>query len=346
MALRRKGIDVMVPRRKGMGPLAPFDDDEPNVAASAGPAPAGAVGGDDVLAAARNRAETGQVQATPVTESMRDLGTAPGELASTGESITDDDGVTILDGGAGTGGGGTTYGNTDPDAGGTATGEIDPYKDFGSIFEDYARAALGPQDTSEEEALIRELMEQQQGMDLWNSRAAAGRSGFSSSGAQTMMEGDIRRRAAQAASGDILDLRRQAEEDAFGRAVAAAGISLDEARFASDDAYRQAVLDAMQAVLDGQPPPPPGEDGGGETPTGGPITIPRTDEAREQEALEAGLHTPGVPEGESVAERPSEERANIEATLGRSGYEWETVTDDGVTVYRNRKGDRFYVRYT
>ena len=235
--------------------------DQRNVADTVGPTPEGAIDATPVLEADRRQAETGSAQpgvVVPSTE-VEDYGGI--ESTVTGQPTPPP--PTILTGEPGAGGGGTTYGDATgrPGEGGATTGELDPYQSIGSVFEDYARGALGPQDTSEEEALIRELMQQQQGIDIYNQRAAAGRSGFASSGAEFGIEGDLRRRAAQAASQDILDVRRQAKQDSFKNAVAAAGISLDEARFASDAAYRQAVLDAYNAILGGQPPP--AEDGGG-----------------------------------------------------------------------------------
>lgn len=69
--------------------------------------------------------------------------------------------------------------------------------------------------------------------------------------------------------------------------------------------------------------------------------------AREQQAQEGALHTPDAPEGANVTEYPASSRDNREAQIEASGYSWETVTDDGVTVYRNNESpfDRLYVRW-
>ncbi len=234
---------TLAPKKRRPGTSAAYltTDAERNVAATAGPTPTGAVGGQDVLEADRREAETGSLAPPVVVPStgVEDYGGIEGTVVAPEEHE-------ILESG--------DEGYSEDGAAGDEGGNL------GSTFGEYALAGLGPQDTSEEEALIRELMQQQQGMDVYNARAAGGRSGFASSGAQFGIEGDLRRRAAQAATQDILGVRREAEQDAFDRAARAAGISLDEARFESDAAYRQAVLDAMAAVLGGQPPVPPGEE--------------------------------------------------------------------------------------
>jgi len=82
-------------------------------------------------------------------------------------------------------------------------------------------------DTSEEEALIRELMSDASKKELVGNRARMGRSGFAESGASAAIEGDIMRQVGLSESGQIMDLRNEAAKEAVDNAFRAAGINLD-----------------------------------------------------------------------------------------------------------------------
>jgi hypothetical protein len=111
---------------------------------------------------------------------------------------------------------------------------------------------VGNIDTTEQEALINEQMQEKLAMDLMNQRAAAGASGFEASGSLIGMEGDTRRGAARDATGARLDARRQAEEDAFGRAMGVAGLSQDERKMAFEEWKAQQQFDALNRWLESQ----------------------------------------------------------------------------------------------
>ena len=105
-------------------------------------------------------------------------------------------------------------------------------------------------DTTEQEALIRDLVEGKTGAALVDARARGGRAGFGASGAQMAIEGDIRKQAGQAASGDILDLRRTEQQRAFDNATQAIQTESGMRSAASDDALRRMYLEALQAEAD------------------------------------------------------------------------------------------------
>ena len=102
-------------------------------------------------------------------------------------------------------------------------------------------------DTTEQEALIRDLVEGKTGAALVDQRARGGRAGFATSGAQQAIEGDIRKQAGQAASGDILDLRRTEQQRAFDNATKAIETESGMRSAASDDALRRMFLESLQA---------------------------------------------------------------------------------------------------
>jgi hypothetical protein len=77
------------------------------------------------------------------------------------------------------------------------------------------------------------------------------------------MEGDTRRGAARDATGARLDARRQAEEDAFGRAMGVAGLSQDERKMAFEEWKAQQQFDALNRWLESQGAEGAGGEGGG-----------------------------------------------------------------------------------
>lgn len=85
------------------------------------------------------------------------------------------------------------------------------------------RMFAGPVDTTEDEALVRELMAAQAGQGVADARARMGVLGFTG-GALGALEGDVRGAAAQDAAAQILALRRGAREEDLARGMAGAGV--------------------------------------------------------------------------------------------------------------------------
>lgn len=103
--------------------------------------------------------------------------------------------------------------------------------------------------TAEEEALVKQLMQDQIGEGLVEQRARMGRAGFGASGALAAMEGDIQRKAAQGATQETLAIRRQAEQDAIERAMNAIGIDVTKRREGREAAFDEQFLAALQSAL-------------------------------------------------------------------------------------------------
>lgn len=119
-------------------------------------------------------------------------------------------------------------------------------------------------DTGEEEALIRELMQDRLGAGLVEQRARMGRAGFGASGALAAMEGDIRRQAGQQATQETLALRRQAEQEAIRNALESVGVDVSKRREARQEVFDEEFLNALKAAL-GMEVPLEGGGGGGDT---------------------------------------------------------------------------------
>ena len=103
--------------------------------------------------------------------------------------------------------------------------------------------------TAEEEALIRELMQDRLGQGLVEQRAKMGRAGFGASGALAAMEGDVRRQAGQQATQETLALRRQAEQEAIRNALQAVGVDIGVRGEARKAAFDEEFLNALKASL-------------------------------------------------------------------------------------------------
>lgn len=104
-------------------------------------------------------------------------------------------------------------------------------------------------DTSQEEALIKELMQDRLGQQLVNQRASMGRAGFGASGALAAMEGDIQRQAGQQATQETLGLRRQAEQEAIDNAMRAVGVDISQRQEGRQSEFDQQFLDALNSAL-------------------------------------------------------------------------------------------------
>ncbi len=139
-------------------------------------------------------------------------------------------------------------------------------------------------DTTADEALINEQMGDQIGGALVDQRASMGRSGFGSSGAMAAMEGDLQRTARQQGLEDVLGLRRTEDQRAQDNASRAIGNDIDMRGQAEDEFFNRAMLDTLNSALgvegapgasgdglwSGDPNAPGGSDGagGGVGPTG------------------------------------------------------------------------------
>lgn len=104
-------------------------------------------------------------------------------------------------------------------------------------------------DTSEEEALIRQLMQDQIGQGLVEKRARMGRAGFGASGALAAMEGDVRRQAGQQATQETLALRRQAEQEAIQNALNAIGVDVTKRKEGRQEVFDQELLNVLKSSL-------------------------------------------------------------------------------------------------
>lgn len=108
--------------------------------------------------------------------------------------------------------------------------------------------------TAEEEALIRELMQDRLGAGLVEQRAKMGRAGFGASGALAAMEGDIRRQAGQQATQETLAIRRQAEQEAIDNALRAIGVDVDKRREGRAAAFDEEFLNALKSSMEQEQP--------------------------------------------------------------------------------------------
>ncbi len=142
--------------------------------------------------------------------------------------------------------------------------------DIQTLLDEYIkqqiRAGLGTPDTSEQEALIRELTQQKAGKDLANGAASMGRAGFASSGASAAMGSDIRRAAGQAAAQEIFGVRNDERDRATANANAAAGIKNAEEQAANQGTLLDTNLQVIKSLL--------GDSGGGD-PLAPPDAAPR-----------------------------------------------------------------------
>lgn len=125
--------------------------------------------------------------------------------------------------------------------------------------EDRAASAIGnvlkdaqnPRDTTAEEALIRQLMQDQLGQQLVDQRASMGRAGFGASGALAGIEADAQRKAAQAALGETFGVQQGARNEQLDRLRTGAGLDLGYQDQAAQDFANQQFLTLLQSILGG-----------------------------------------------------------------------------------------------
>lgn len=103
--------------------------------------------------------------------------------------------------------------------------------------------------TAEEEALIRELMQDKVGQGLVEQRARMGRAGFGASGALAAMESDVRRQAGQQATQETLAIRRQAEQEAINNALRAVGVDVEKRAEARQQMFDEEFLSALRSAM-------------------------------------------------------------------------------------------------
>lgn len=109
------------------------------------------------------------------------------------------------------------------------------------------RMFAGPVDTTEDEALVRELMAAQAGQGVADARARMGVLGFTG-GALGALEGDVRGAAAQDAAAQILALRRGAREEDLARGMAGAGVLAADDQLALEQLLGTGRLDLDEAL--------------------------------------------------------------------------------------------------
>lgn len=119
------------------------------------------------------------------------------------------------------------------------------------LVEEFIRDQLegGVRDTSEEEALIRELMESKQGSEQTALMARMAAGGFGTSGALGALSGDINRRAAREAADAILNTRRDARDEFMDNARTAIDAEFRDRGADLDDFVKKEALKALQAEL-------------------------------------------------------------------------------------------------
>lgn len=288
-------------------------------------------------------------QAGPiVTESMKDMGIVPDEIASTG-------GYSTWTGEAGAGGGGTTYSSDAEvpaeDGSGGNTGEKDPYVGAPSDFDEAAEQfnwsllddALQGVDTTEEEAQMQAQQDRMMGQQLMNQRAAAGASGMGESGAMMAMEGGLRSDAARQLGLDVSQLRRHEKQQAIENAMKAQGIDIEKMKAADQARLNELIASFM--MNEGELPPEGGEDGGWGGPLDGAILNPI---AAADDAL-ANENTPfgkGTGQSETATSGDPESYATQD-TAGEGDTFIENYTDpDGTTwsIYVTGDGRRYRVK--
>lgn len=111
-------------------------------------------------------------------------------------------------------------------------------------------------DTSKEEELIKQQLEDKLGASLVGQRASMGRAGFAASGALGAMEGDIQRQARQQIAEDILGTRSKAKGEAFDRALQSIGVEQKMREAAQQQTINEALLKMLGQDTGG------GENGG------------------------------------------------------------------------------------
>jgi hypothetical protein len=186
--------------------------------------------------------------------------------------------------------------------------------------------------TDEEEALIRELMQDRLGQGLVEQRARMGRAGFGASGALAAMEGDVRRQAGQQATQETLALRRQAEQEAIDNALRSIGVDLDVRGEARKSAFDEEFLNALKSSLGLND----GEGAGGGRPQGSPANLGETSAPGQ-----------GSPTNDRQSPVASPDEPNAVFMLGsRSGVPNNAAysrTESGYDIYVDPNGNEYHV---
>lgn len=200
-----------------------------------------------------------------------------------------------------------------------------------SLMEDLVSGRGMDVNTAEEEALIRELMQDRLGQGLVEQRAKMGRAGFGASGALAAMEGDVRRQAGQQATQETLALRRQAEQEAIRNALQAVGVDIDVRGEARKAAFDEEFLNALKSSLglDG------GEGAAGGRPQGSPSNLGETSTPGQGSPTEDRQNPAAASQGGSDFMVGSRAAVPNNAAYSR--------TEAGYDVYVTPNGDEYFV---
>lgn len=197
-------------------------------------------------------------------------------------------------------------------------------------------------DTAEEEALIKQLMQDQIGQGLVEQRARMGRAGFGASGALAAMEGDVQRQAAQRATQETLATRRQAEQDAIERALNAVGIDVTKRREGREAAFDEEFLNALKSALGMEVLPEEPPDAAG-------AAANAVLDAANASILNQGVETetPSLPSAGAGAqpgyESPGTAGNPIPVSSPPPGSQRQGETDAGEPLYWSEETRRYYV---
>lgn len=314
-------------RKRTLSPEELAAGGAPHVAATAGTAPAGAIGGDQVLGAARNRAEMGQTAPTVVPDDY-------GEVTGTGIETTGDTGTLADD----------ATPNENPALEPGATANAEP-TDLDQMFEDYARGAFGEVDTSEEEAQMQAQQDRLLGRGLMDTRARMGEAGFAAGGLDVALENTARAEAAEQLGLDISGIRDREGEQRRAAIEGAMGLDLEKQSGARQDAILKAQMDALAKLLEegGEAPPEGGDDSGGGLGGGlGGAAIGAASQALADETTPFGkgtgqseTATSGDPESYAERESHSDGDRFIENYTDPDGKTW--------SIYVTGSGERYRV---
>jgi len=200
-----------------------------------------------------------------------------------------------------------------------------------SLMEDLVSGRGMDVNTAEEEALIRELMQDRLGQGLVDQRAKMGRAGFGASGALAAMEGDVRRQAGQQATQETLALRRQAEQEAIRNALQAVGVDIDVRSEARRELFDNEFLNALKSSLglDG------GEGAAGGRPQGSPSNLGETSTPGQGSPTEDRQNPAAASQGGSDFMVGSRAAVPNNAAYSR--------TEAGYDVYVTPNGDEYFV---
>jgi hypothetical protein len=155
----------------------------------------------------------------------------------------------------------TAGANLGPDAlAGDVTEPAPPTQTTEGMVEQTIRDLLmgGVRDTTAEEQLAREMIQEQQQQALVGQRARAGRAGLVQTGAQAGIESDIRQKAAQQALAEIYGIQAGARGEQRADVGLAGQLYGMDKQLAAEEARTAATLEALKQMYGEQPTAEPG----------------------------------------------------------------------------------------